>query len=144
MSIVQKTVVTNMLVWLIAPIIIAVIRNVNFSSQIVELISAVLGYLLLGLLSGFVLGRMRATVRDKWENGFFFGGYLFALPFAFALSVMVPVVWGLPSESSIPLFVFNFVIYPLSIGISGAIPMILGGWVGKLLGRFLTSDSTPQ
>ncbi|NTV31351.1 hypothetical protein HGA91_05250 [candidate division WWE3 bacterium] len=135
----KQTLISNIAIWLIAPIVVGLIRGANIFADLFELFAALLGYFLVGLLSGLVLVRIRKTINSKWENWFFIGGYVIAIPLTFLGTIIAPLFWGQISKFGIPNEVIFGVIYPITIGVVGSIPIICCCWVGKMLGRFLAT-----
>ena len=127
----QKIVITNLFVWIIAPVLITLMANSGrLPDDTQELVVALLGFGLIGVLSGCALAWVRSRWKSKLEKGLSLAGYVLAFVPAYALGTIGPAIYYTLTHDRSSSWVTNFIWYPLFIGVLGAVPLIVGTLVG--------------
>lgn len=100
-----------------------------------QLAAAVLGFLLVGILSGLVLISLLRRVGDRRGSVFVLGGYLLAAPLGYVSGIVGPLALEAFSPARTGDSVVYLVLFPLAIGLYGSLPPICGAVAGWLVGR---------
>ena len=100
-----------------------------------QLAAGMLGFLLVGALSGLVLISLLRRVESRWGRAFVLIGYLLAAPLGYVFSIAGPLALEAFGPAWLPDGVVYFFIFPLAIGLYGALPPICGAAAGWLIGR---------
>ncbi len=99
-----------------------------------QLATAVLGFLLVGILSGLVLVSLLRRVGERRGSAFVLGGYLLAAPLGYVFGIAGPLALEAFGPAQLGDGVVYFVLFPLAIGFYGSLPPIGGAGAGWLFG----------
>jgi hypothetical protein len=100
-----------------------------------QIAAAMLGFLLVGLLSGFVLiFLLRQTVSHR-GSVFIIVGYILAAPFGYGFGIVGPLALETFGVAQQHVAIDYFLLFPLAISLYGSLPPICGAVVGLLAGR---------
>jgi hypothetical protein len=100
-----------------------------------QVVAAVLGFLLVGALSGFVLISLLRRTRSRSGRIFLVGSYLLAAPFGYLLGIVGPLSLEAFGTAWLPRGIYYFLLFPLAVGLYGSLPLVCGAAVGFLIGR---------
>ncbi len=100
-----------------------------------QIAAAVLGFLLVGVLSGLVVISLLKRVESRWGRAFVVVGYLLAAPLGYMFGIVGPLTLEAFGPARPPDGVVYFLAFPLAIGLYGSLPPICGAVVGWLIGR---------
>ena len=107
--------------------------------------AAVLGFLLVGILSGLVLLFLLRWVGGRQGTVFVLGGYVLAVPLGYLFGIAGPLALEALAPAGPGDGVVYFLLFPLAIGLYGSLPPISGAAVGWLVGRLVaTGDRGPD
>ncbi len=105
-----------------------------------QIAAAVLGFLLVGVLSGLVLVSLLRRAESRWGRAVVVVGYLLAAPLGYVFGIVGPLTLEAFGSAWQPDGVVYFLAFPLAIGLYGALPPICGAVVGWLIGRIKDRD----
>ncbi len=100
-----------------------------------QVVAAVLGFLLVGVLSGLVLVSLLRRTASRSASAFVVLGYVLAAPFGYVFGTVGPLALEAFGATRLPDGVDYFLLFPLAIGLYGALPPICGAAAGLLIGR---------
>ena len=100
-----------------------------------QIAAAVLGFVLLGVLSGLVLISLQRRVESRWGRAFVVVGYLIAAPLGYVFGIVGPLTLEAFGSTQTQDGVVYFLVFPLAIGLYGSLPLICGAGIGWLIGR---------
>jgi hypothetical protein len=106
-----------------------------------QVAAGVLGFLLVGALSGLVLISLLRRVGSRWGRAFVLIGYLLAAPLGYVFGIAGPLALEAFGPAWLPDGVVYFLAFPLAIGLYGALPPICGAAAGWLIGRIRNRGS---
>ena len=105
-----------------------------------QIAAAMLGFLVVGLLSGFVLIFLLRRVSHR-GSVFIIVGYTLAAPFGYGFGILGPLAleaFGVGQQQDA---IDYFLLFPLAISLYGSLAPICGAVVGLLVGRI--SERSP-
>jgi hypothetical protein len=98
--------------------------------------SLLLGFLLVGVISGLVLISLLRRMRSRLGRVLVIASYTLAAPFGYFFGIVGPqILEGIPGARLLSESIIYFLLYPLAIGLYGSIPPICGAVAGLLIGR---------
>ncbi len=100
-----------------------------------EVAAAVLGFLLVGLLSGLVLISLLRRTASRSGSVFIVVGYVLAAPFGYVFGIVGPLALEAFGVAWLPNVVDYFLLFPLAVGLYGSLPPICGAAAGLLIVR---------
>ncbi len=100
-----------------------------------QVAAAVLGFLFVGVLSGFVLISMLRRMASRQRSVFIVIGYALAAPFGYVSGIVGPLALEAFSVGWLPEVIYYFLLLPLAIAFYGSLPPICGAAAGLLIGR---------
>lgn len=106
-----------------------------------QITAAMLGFLLVGLLSGFVLIFLLRRMVSHRGSVFVVVGYILAAPFGYGFGIVGPLAleaFGVAHQHDA---IDYFLLFPLAISLYGSLPPICGAVVGLLAGRISDRSS---
>lgn len=121
--------------WPVAALGVTFVRFGGLPGGGEQVAAAVLGFLLVGILSGFVLASMLRRSTSRWGRLFGVVGYTLAAPFGYILGIVGPLGLEAFDGTHLSSGVYYFALVPLAIGLYGSLPPVCGAAVGSLLGR---------
>jgi hypothetical protein len=99
-----------------------------------QVAAAVLGFLLLGVISGFVLISLLRRMANRQRRVFTIIGYGLAAPFGYVSGIVGPLTLEAFSVGGLPAVIYYFLLFPLAIAFYGSLPPICGAAAGLLIG----------
>ena len=106
-----------------------------------QVAAAVLGFLFVGVLSGFVLISLLRRMANRQTRVFTIIGYGLAAPLGYFFGIVGPLALEAFGTGWLPEVVYYFLLFPLAIAFYGSLPPICGAAVGLLIGRISDSSS---
>lgn len=106
-----------------------------------QIAAGTLGFLLVGVLSGFVLVFLLRRVMDRSGRIFVVVGYALATPFGYALGIVGPLALEAFPGARLPGSIDYLVLFPLAIGFYGSLLPICGAAVGFWVNRVRSRSS---
>ena len=106
-----------------------------------QVAAAVLGFLLVGVLSGFVLLSLLRRMASRQRSVFIVVGYALAAPLGYVFGIVGPLALEAFGVGWLPGGIDYFLLFPLAIGFYGSLPPICGAAVGLLIGRIIDRSS---
>ena len=106
-----------------------------------QVAAAVLGFLLVGVLSGLVLISLLRRVESRWRSAFVLVGYFVAVPLGYAFGIVGPLALEAFVLARLPDGVVYFLLFPLAIGIYGSLALICGAAAGWPIGHIKDRSS---
>jgi len=100
-----------------------------------QIAAAVLGFVLLGVLSGLVLISLLRRVESRLGRAFVVVGYLLAAPLGYVFGILGPLTLEAFGSTQTQDSAVYFLAFPLAIGLYGSLPLICGAGIGWLIGR---------
>lgn len=100
-----------------------------------------LGFLLVGVLSGFVLLSLLRRMASRQRSVFIVVGYALAAPLGYVFGIVGPLALEAFGVGWLPGDIDYFLLFPLAIGFYGSLPPICGAAVGLLIGRISDRSS---
>ncbi len=100
-----------------------------------EVAAAVLGFLLVGVLSGLVLISLLRRMASRSGSVFIVVGYVLAAPFGYVFGIVGPLTLEVFGGAQVPTSIDYFFLFPLAIGLYGSLPLVCGAAAGFLIGR---------
>lgn len=121
--------------WPLAALGVTLARFGELPGDIEQVAAAVLGFLLVGALSGLVLISLLRRTASRSGSAFTLVGYVLAAPLGYVFGIVGPLALEAFGEGWLPQGVVYFLLFPLAIGFYGSLPPICGAAAGLLLGR---------
>lgn len=122
--------------WWMVALVVPFLRFGHWPGDAEDTASYLLGFLLVGVISGLVLISLLRRTRRRLGKVLVIAGYTLAAPFGYFFGVLGPLTlegfggaWLL-SES-----INYFLLYPLTIGLYGSVAPICGAVAGLPIGR---------
>ncbi len=106
-----------------------------------QIAAAVLGFLLVGVLSGLVLMSLLRRVQSRWRSAFVLVGYFVAAPLGYLGGIAGPLALEAFDLARLPDGVIYLLLFPLVIGLYGSLPLICGAAAGWLISRIMDRSS---
>ncbi len=106
-----------------------------------QVAAAVLGFLLVGVLSGFVLISLLRRMANRQRRVFTIIGYGLAAPFGYVSGIVGPLALEAFGVGWLPEVIYYFLLFPLAIAFYGSLPPICGAAAGLLIGRIRDRSS---
>ncbi len=106
-----------------------------------QIAAGTLGFLLVGVLSGFVLVFLLRRVMDRSGRIFVVVGYALATPFGYTLGIVGPLALEAFPGARLPGSIDYLVLFPLAIGFYGSLLPICGAAVGFWVNRVRSRSS---
>ncbi len=121
--------------WALVALIVTFLRFGELPGNGEQIVTALLGFLLVGAISGLVLiSLLRRTVRRSGRM-LVIVGYTLAAPFGYVFGIVGPLTLEGLGGAQLPSGIDYFLLYPLAIGLYGSVPPICGALIGFLAGR---------
>jgi NhaP-type Na+/H+ or K+/H+ antiporter len=106
-----------------------------------QVAAAVLGFLLVGVLSGLVLISLLRRTATRSTSAFVVGGYLLAAPFGYVLGIMGPLSLEALGAGWLPRSMDYLLLFPLTVGFYGSLPPVCGAVIGFLIDYIINRGS---
>ena len=98
-----------------------------------QVAAAVLGFLLVGVLSGLVLISVLRRTASRSTSAFGVGGYVLAAPFGYVLGIVGPLSLEAFGAGWLPMSMDYLLLFPLAVGFYGSLPPVCGAVIGFLI-----------
>jgi hypothetical protein len=98
-----------------------------------QVAAAVLGFLLVGVLSGLVLISVLRRTASRSTSAFVVGGYVLAAPFGYVLGIVGPLSLEAFGAGWLPMSMDYLLLFPLAVGFYGSLPPVCGAVIGFLI-----------
>ena len=98
-----------------------------------QVVAAVLGFLLVGVLSGLVLISVLRRTASRSTSAFVVGGYVLAAPFGYVLGIVGPLSLEAFGAGWLPMSMDYLLLFPLAVGFYGSLPPVCGAVIGFLI-----------
>ena len=102
---------------------------------------AVLGFLLVGVLSGLVLISLLRRTASRSTSAFVVGGYVLAAPFGYVLGIVGPLSLEAFGAGWLPRSMDYLLLFPLTVGFYGSLPPVCGAVIGFLIDYIINRGS---
>ena len=106
-----------------------------------QIVAAVLGFLLVGVLSGLVLISVLRRTVSRSTSAFVVGGYVLAAPFGYVLGIVGPLSLEAFGEGWLPKSMDYLLLFPLTVGFYGSLPLVCGAVIGFLIDYIINRGS---
>ena len=106
-----------------------------------QIAAAVLGFLLVGMLSGLVLISVLRRTVSRSTSAFAVGGYVLAAPFGYVLGIVGPLSLEAFGEEWMPKSMDYLLLFPLTVGFYGSLPPVCGAVIGFLIDYIINRGS---
>ncbi len=106
-----------------------------------QVAAAVLGFLLVGVLSGLVLISVLRRTVSRSTSTFVVGGYVLAAPFGYVLGIVGPLSLEAFGEGWLPKSMDYLLLFPLTVGFYGSLPPVCGAVIGFLIDYIINRGS---
>ena len=106
-----------------------------------QVAAAVLGFLLVGVLSGLVLISLLRRTASRSTSTFVAGGYLLAAPFGYVLGIVGPLSLEAFGAGWLPRSMDYLLLFPLTVGFYGSLPPVCGAVIGFLIDYIINRGS---
>ena len=100
-----------------------------------QIAAALLGFLLVGVISGLVLISVLRRTRSRLGRVLVIAGYTLAAPFGYVFGIVGPLTLEVFGGAQVPTSIDHFLLFPLAIGLYGSSPLVCGAAAGFLIGR---------
>jgi hypothetical protein len=121
--------------WALVALVVTFLRFGELPGDGEQIVIALLGFLLVGAISGLVLiSVLRRTARRSGRM-LLIAGYALAAPFGYVFGIVGPLTLEVFGGAQLPGSIDYFLLYPLAIGLYGSVPPISGALIGFLTGR---------
>ena len=101
-----------------------------------QIAAGMLGFLLMGVLSGFVLILLLRRITNRSGRISSVVGYALATPLGYIFGIVGPLALEAFSVARLPNSI-DFILLPLAIGFYGSLPLICGVLCGAAVGLFI-------
>ena len=106
-----------------------------------QIVAAVLGFLLVGALSGLVLVILLRRTANRATSAFVVGGYVLATPFGYIFGILGPLSLEALGEGWLPRSIDYLLFFPLTIGFYGSLAPACGAVIGFLIAYLIDRGS---
>ena len=121
--------------WALVALVVTFLRFGELPGNGEQIVTALLGFLLVGAISGLVLlSVLRRTARRSGRM-LVIASYTLAAPFGYVFGILGPLTLEVFGGAQLPSSVDYILLYPLAIGLYGSVPPICGALIGLLVGR---------
>ena len=100
-----------------------------------QIATALLGFLLVGAISGLVLISVLKLTARLSGRVLVIAGYTLAAPFGYVFGIVGPLTLEVLGGAQLPSSIDYFLLFPLAIGLYGFVPPICGALTGLLIDR---------
>ena len=89
-----------------------------------QIAAALLGFLLVGVISGLVLISVLRRTRSRLGRVLVIAGYTLAAPFGYVFGIVGPLTLEVFGGAQVPTSIDYFFLFPLAIGLYGSLPLV--------------------
>jgi hypothetical protein len=119
--------------WPLVALGVTFLRFGEFPGDGEQVAAAVLGFLLVGMLSGLVLISLLRRTASRATSAFVVGGYVLAAPFGYIFGIVGPLSLEALSEGSLSRSIDYLLAIALTVGFYGSLPPVCGAVIGFLI-----------
>ncbi len=121
--------------WPLVALVVTFLRFGELPGDGEQIAAALLGFLLVGVISGLVLISVLRRTRSRLGRVLVTAGYTLAAPFGYVFGVVGPLTLEVFGGAQVPTSIDYFLLFPLAIGLYGSLPLVCGAAAGFLIGR---------
>jgi len=121
--------------WALVALVVTFLRFGELPGDGEQIVTALLGFLLVGAISGLVLISLLKRMARRSGRMLVIACYTLAAPFGYVFGTVGPLTLEVFGEAQLPNSIDYFLLYPLAIGLYGSVPSICGALIGFLAGR---------
>jgi hypothetical protein len=121
--------------WSLVALVMTFLRFAELPGDGKQIAAALLGFLLVGVISGFVLISVLRRTRSRLGRVLIVAGYTLAAPFGYFFGIIGPLTLEAFGEEQLPSSLDYFLLIPLTIGLYGSLPPICAVLIGLLTAR---------
>jgi hypothetical protein len=121
--------------WLLVAFVVTFLRFGELPGDGEQTAAALLGFLLVGVISGLVLISVLRRTRSRLGRVLVIAGYTLAAPFGYVFGIVGPLTLEVFGGAQVPTSIDYFLLFPLAIGLYGSLPLVCGAAAGFLIGR---------
>ena len=121
--------------WPLVALVVTLLRFGELPGDGEQIAAALLGFLLVGVISGLVLISVLRRTRSRLGRVLVTAGYTLAAPFGYVFGVVGPLTLEVFGGAQVPTSIDYFLLFPLAIGLYGSLPLVCGAAAGFLIGR---------
>lgn len=116
--------------WPLAALVVTLLRFGELPEDGEQIAAALLGFLLVGAISGLVLISVLRRTTRRLGRVLVIAGYTLAAPFGYVFGIVGPLTLEVFSMAQLPSSIDYFLLFPLTIGLYGSLPPICGALIG--------------
>lgn len=121
--------------WPLVAFVVTFLRFGELPGDGEQIAAALLGFLLVGVISGLVLISVLRRTRSRLGRVLVIVGYTLAAPFGYVFGIVGPLTLEVFGGAQVPTSIDYFLLFPLAIGLYGSVPLVCGAAAGFLIGR---------
>jgi Mn2+/Fe2+ NRAMP family transporter len=118
--------------WPLVALVVTLLRFGELPEDGEQIAAALLGFLLVGVVSGSVLISVLRRTTRRWGRMLVIAGYILAAPFGYVFGIVGPLTLEVFGGAQLPSSIDYFLLFPLTIGLYGSLPPICGALTGFL------------
>jgi len=121
--------------WPLVAFVVTFLRFGELPGDGEQIAAALLGFLLVGVISGLALISVLRRTRSRLGRVLVIAGYTLAAPFGYVFGIVGPLTLEVFGGAQVPTSIDYFLLFPLAIGLYGSLPLVCGAAAGFLIGR---------
>jgi hypothetical protein len=121
--------------WPLVALVMTFLRFGELPGDGEQIAAALIGYLLVGAISGVVLISVLSRTTSGLGRVLVIAGYTLGVPFGYFSGIVGPLTLEMFGEAQLPSSLSYFLLFPLAIGLYGSVPPICGAAAGYLTDR---------
>jgi hypothetical protein len=121
--------------WPLVAFVVTFLRFGELPGDGEQIAAALLGFLLVGVISGLVLISVLRRTRSRLGRVLVIASYALAAPFGYVFGIVGPLTLEVFGGAQVPTSIDYFLLFPLAIGLYGSLPLVCGAAAGFLIGR---------
>ena len=121
--------------WALVALVVTFLRFGEWPGDGEQITIALLGFLLVGVISGLVLISVPRRTARRSGRMLVIAGYTLAAPFGYVFGIVGPLTLEVLGGAQLPSSIDYFLLFPLAIGLYGSVPPICGALTGLLIDR---------
>lgn len=121
--------------WPFVALVVTFLRFGELPGDGEQIATALLGFLLVGAISGLVLISVLKLTARLSGRVLVIAGYTLSAPFGYVFGIIGPLTLEVLGGAQLPSSIDYFLLFPLAIGLYGSVPPICGALTGLLIDR---------
>ena len=121
--------------WPLVALVMTFLRFGELPGDGEQIAAALIGYLLVGAISGVVLISVLSRTTSGLGRVLVIAGYTLGVPFGYFSGIVGPLTLEMFGKAQLPSSLGYFLLFPLAIGLYGSVPPICGATAGFLTDR---------